>query len=109
MVPLYDFARVTVPALYVAGDRDLVVRFPCADKFIANLGQLVPQLRETINAPGLWTLDPARATRRDQCGAGPVSERTQLTRPLFLLAMRRRTTNAKVTDLQMRKVAKWLN
>jgi hypothetical protein len=36
-VPLYDFARVTVPA----GDCDLVVRFPGADKFIANLGQFV--------------------------------------------------------------------
>ena len=66
---------------------------------------------ENHHAPGLWTLDSARATRRDQCGAGQVSERTQLTRPLFLLAMRIRTkaTDAKVTDLQMRKVAKWLN
>ena len=57
MVPLYDFARVTVPALYVAGDRDLVVRFPGADKFIANLGQFVPQLRETVMLPdcGHWS------------------------------------------------------
>jgi pimeloyl-ACP methyl ester carboxylesterase len=50
-------AKVTVPALYVAGDRDLVVRFPGADKLIANLGQFVPQLRENILLPdcGHWT------------------------------------------------------
>ena len=39
-------AKVTIPALYVAGDRDLVVRFPGADKLIANLGQFVPQLQD---------------------------------------------------------------
>ena len=46
-----------VPALYVVGDRDLVVRFPGADKLIANLGQVVPQLRGNILLPdcGHWT------------------------------------------------------
>ena len=50
-------AKVIVPALYVAGDRDLVVRFPGADKLIANLGQFIPQLREKILLPdcGHWT------------------------------------------------------
>ena len=50
-------AKVTIPALYVAGDRDLVIRFPGADKLIANLGQFVPQLRKTIMLPdcGHWT------------------------------------------------------
>ena len=50
-------AKVTVPALYVAGDRDLVVRFPGADKLIPNLRQFAPQLRETIMLPGCghWT------------------------------------------------------
>jgi pimeloyl-ACP methyl ester carboxylesterase len=50
-------AKVTVPALYAVGDRDLVVRFPGADKLIANLGQFVPQLRKTIMLPdcGHWT------------------------------------------------------
>jgi pimeloyl-ACP methyl ester carboxylesterase len=50
-------AKVIVPALYVAADRDLVVRFPGADKLIANLGQFVPQLREKILLPdcGHWT------------------------------------------------------
>ena len=48
---------MSVPALYVAGDRDLVVRFPGADKLIANLEQFVPQLREKILLPdcGHWT------------------------------------------------------
>jgi pimeloyl-ACP methyl ester carboxylesterase len=49
--------RVTVPALYVAGDRDLVVGFPGADKLIANLATFVPGLRRTIMLPGCghWT------------------------------------------------------
>jgi pimeloyl-ACP methyl ester carboxylesterase len=49
--------RVTVPALYVAGDRDLVVNFPGAQQLIANLKTFVPKLRETIMLPGCghWT------------------------------------------------------
>jgi len=50
-------ARVNVPALYVAGDRDLVVAFRGMDQLIANLAQFVPQLRKTILIPGCghWT------------------------------------------------------
>jgi pimeloyl-ACP methyl ester carboxylesterase len=50
-------ARVSVPALYVAGDRDLVLKFPGAAELIANLTQFVPSLRETIILPGCghWT------------------------------------------------------
>jgi pimeloyl-ACP methyl ester carboxylesterase len=53
----YAGARVTVPALYVAGDRDLVVNFAGADKLIANLRTFVPRLAETIMLPGCghWT------------------------------------------------------
>src|SRR5262249_55523628 len=49
--------RVTVPALYVAGDRDVVVRFPGADKMLAALPALVPDLRRHITLPGCghWT------------------------------------------------------
>ena len=49
--------RVTVPALYVAGDRDLVVAFRGMDQLIANLSKFVPQLRGTIMLPGCghWT------------------------------------------------------
>ena len=50
-------ARVMVPALYVAGDRDLVVRFRGMDQLIPNLAKFVPQLRGTIMLPGCghWT------------------------------------------------------
>jgi pimeloyl-ACP methyl ester carboxylesterase len=50
-------ARVMVPALYVAGDRDLVVRFRGMDQLIPNLAKFVPQLRRTIMLPGCghWT------------------------------------------------------
>jgi pimeloyl-ACP methyl ester carboxylesterase len=50
-------ARVAVPALYVAGDRDLVVRFPGMDQLLPNLARFVPGLRKTIMLPGCghWT------------------------------------------------------
>ena len=50
-------AKVTAPALYMAGDRDLVVGFRGMDKHIANLKEFVPQLHGTITLPGCghWT------------------------------------------------------
>lgn len=50
-------ARVTVPALYVAGDRDLVVAFRGMDQLIPNLKRFVPELRKTVMLPGCghWT------------------------------------------------------
>jgi pimeloyl-ACP methyl ester carboxylesterase len=50
-------ARVTVPALYIAGDRDLVVAFPGMDRLIPNLATFVPQLRGTVMLQGCghWT------------------------------------------------------
>jgi pimeloyl-ACP methyl ester carboxylesterase len=50
-------ARVMVPALYIAGDRDLVVSFPGIDRLIPNLANFVPQLRGTVMLPGCghWT------------------------------------------------------
>jgi epoxide hydrolase A/B len=49
--------KVTIPALYVAGDRDLVVGFPGAAELIANLKRFVPDLRKTLMLPdcGHWT------------------------------------------------------
>jgi pimeloyl-ACP methyl ester carboxylesterase len=48
---------VTVPALYVAGEQDIVVRFPGMDQLIPNLSKFVPKLRRTIMLPdcGHWT------------------------------------------------------
>jgi len=50
-------AKVTVPALYIAGDRDLVVAFRGLDKVIASLAEYVPQLRGKIILAGCghWT------------------------------------------------------
>jgi len=53
----YAGARVMVPALYVAGDRDLVVHFRGMDQLLPNLKKFVPELRRTIMLPGCghWT------------------------------------------------------
>src|SRR5262249_59182715 len=37
-------AQVTVPALYVVGDRDLVLYFRGMDQLVPNLSKFVPQL-----------------------------------------------------------------
>ncbi len=53
----YAGAVVAVPALYVAGDRDLVVNFRGMDELIPNLSRFVPRLTRTIMLPGCghWT------------------------------------------------------
>jgi pimeloyl-ACP methyl ester carboxylesterase len=53
----FSGALVNVPALYVAGDRDLVVGFHGMNQIIANLAHFVPQLRGTIMLAGCghWT------------------------------------------------------
>jgi pimeloyl-ACP methyl ester carboxylesterase len=48
----FDGLPVRVPALYIAGERDPVVKFPGMDRHIADLPKLVPQLRRTIMLPG---------------------------------------------------------
>ena len=53
----YAGAKVTVPALYVAGDRDLVMAFRGMDQLLPALPKFVPQLRRTLVLPGCghWT------------------------------------------------------
>jgi pimeloyl-ACP methyl ester carboxylesterase len=53
----YAGAQVTVPALYVVGDRDLVFKFRGMDQLIPNLKTFVPDLRRTLVLPGCghWT------------------------------------------------------
>lgn len=48
---------VTVPALYMVGDRDLVMYFHGMDRLLPNLAQFIPNLRKTIVLPGCghWT------------------------------------------------------
>jgi pimeloyl-ACP methyl ester carboxylesterase len=50
-------ARITVPALYIAGDRDLVIKARGMDQLVANLQQWIPQLQGKIMLPGCghWT------------------------------------------------------
>jgi pimeloyl-ACP methyl ester carboxylesterase len=56
MAPFAE-AKIAVPALYIAGDRDLVVAFRGMDQVIAGLAHNVPNLRGTIMLPGCghWT------------------------------------------------------
>jgi pimeloyl-ACP methyl ester carboxylesterase len=53
----FEGVKVTVPALYVAGDHDMVVAAPGMAEHIANLRQFVPALREVRMLPGCghWT------------------------------------------------------
>ncbi|HML08849.1 MAG TPA: alpha/beta hydrolase [Xanthobacteraceae bacterium] len=48
---------VTVPALYMVGDRDLVMYFPGTDRLLPNLSKFVPELRGSTILPGCghWT------------------------------------------------------
>jgi pimeloyl-ACP methyl ester carboxylesterase len=50
-------AKVSVPALYVTGDRDLVLAFRGMDQLLPALKQFVPDLRQTLVLPGCghWT------------------------------------------------------
>jgi pimeloyl-ACP methyl ester carboxylesterase len=57
LMAAFDGAKVTVPALYIAGDHDMVVTFPGAAEQIANMKQVVPLLHEIHMLPGCghWT------------------------------------------------------
>jgi pimeloyl-ACP methyl ester carboxylesterase len=57
LMAAYSGAAVTVPALYMAGDLDLVVAFPRMKEVIADLPRYIPQLKDTIMLPGCghWT------------------------------------------------------
>jgi pimeloyl-ACP methyl ester carboxylesterase len=50
-------SRVSVPGLFIVGDRDLVMTFRGMDQIVANLAHFVPQLRGTLMLPGCghWT------------------------------------------------------
>jgi pimeloyl-ACP methyl ester carboxylesterase len=49
--------KITVPALFLAGDRDLVLAFRGMDQVISNLPKNVPKLQKTVILPGCghWT------------------------------------------------------
>jgi pimeloyl-ACP methyl ester carboxylesterase len=64
-------AKIDVPALYVAGDRDLVLTFRGMDQLLANLKSVVPKLEEVIILPGCghWT----QQERPDEVNAALLS------------------------------------
>jgi pimeloyl-ACP methyl ester carboxylesterase len=49
--------KITVPAMLIAGDRDLVLAFRDMDQLISNLRNDVPKLQKTLILPGCghWT------------------------------------------------------
>lgn len=53
----FQGAKIAVPALYITGERDLVVGFPGADEMITRLVEAAPLLEKTIILPGCghWT------------------------------------------------------
>jgi pimeloyl-ACP methyl ester carboxylesterase len=53
----WQHAPVTVPALYLAGDRDLMVRAPGALQMLPRLRDFAPRLRDPVLLPGCghWT------------------------------------------------------
>jgi len=51
LAPL-DGLKVAVPALFMAGERDPVIKFPGMDRHIADLPKHVPQLHRSIMLPG---------------------------------------------------------
>jgi pimeloyl-ACP methyl ester carboxylesterase len=53
----YTGAPITVPALYMAGDLDLVVAFPRMKEVIADLKRFIPELRGSVMLTGCghWT------------------------------------------------------
>jgi pimeloyl-ACP methyl ester carboxylesterase len=59
-------ARVTVPALYMAGERDLILAFRGMDQLLPALPRFIPTLQETVILPGCghWTQQerPAEVT-----------------------------------------------
>jgi len=57
LLAAFTAARVMVPALYIAGDRDIVLTFAGLREAINNLSTAVPQLRGTTILPacGHWT------------------------------------------------------
>lgn len=57
MLAPFEGAKVTVPALYMAGDRDLLLAMQGMDRVVANLANNVPQLRGKVILAdcGHWT------------------------------------------------------
>lgn len=64
-------ASVTIPALYIAGDRDFMLRAPGMEQLLANLKHFVPALHNVIVVPGCghWT----QQERPDEVNAAMIT------------------------------------
>jgi pimeloyl-ACP methyl ester carboxylesterase len=53
----FEGLRINVPALFIAGERDMVMQFPGMRDTVATLDRYVPLLRDTLLLPGCghWT------------------------------------------------------
>jgi pimeloyl-ACP methyl ester carboxylesterase len=58
LLAAFDGLPVKVPALYIAGDRDPVLKFPGMDRHIADMPKFVPHLRGSIMLPGCGHITP---------------------------------------------------
>ncbi|MFC5723997.1 alpha/beta fold hydrolase [Streptomyces gamaensis] len=57
LLAVFQGRRIDVPALYVAGDRDMVVSFRGMDQLLPALGTVLPKLHRSVMLPGCghWT------------------------------------------------------
>jgi pimeloyl-ACP methyl ester carboxylesterase len=71
LLAAFEGVKVTVPALFIAGDHDMVVAFPGAAEHLANMKQSVPLLRDIQMLPGCghWT----QQERPDEVNAGIIT------------------------------------
>jgi hypothetical protein len=67
-------AQVTVPALYIAGDRNLVVSFKGMDQLIANLATFVPICEEPSCCRPVAT-GPSRSARKGSAQRWSISSK----------------------------------
>jgi len=75
LMAAHEGIKVAIPALYIAGDHDLVVAFPGAAEHIANMKHHVPLLRDIqmLAGCGHWTSKsaPQRSAPRSSNFCGP--------------------------------------
>jgi pimeloyl-ACP methyl ester carboxylesterase len=57
LLAAFEDLKITVPALFVVGDRDVVLAFEGMESVIADLPRSVPLLQQTVVLPGCghWT------------------------------------------------------
>ena len=75
----FDGVAMRVPALYIAGDRDPVVKFPGMERHIADMPKFVPQLHGPIMLPGCGHI--TQEERASEVNAAMIDFIRRLPRP----------------------------